>query len=150
MVCLKHFESFFPRQLQYWRLYLLALVLGIGGSFQYGIQVSVISSPAEHVHRFVNSTSIHRYRTLVDGSTNQLIWSFIVAVPSLEAWVRAMHSGSLSVRYGRKKSLLINNIVATVAALLMVFSRMAKSYEMILLGRFLYGNNVGMFIVVLY
>lgn len=31
---------------QYWRLYLLTLVLGIGGSFQFGMQVSVIASPA--------------------------------------------------------------------------------------------------------
>lgn len=32
--------------LQYWRLYLLTLVLGIGGSFQFGMQISVIASPA--------------------------------------------------------------------------------------------------------
>ncbi|XP_063073795.1 solute carrier family 2, facilitated glucose transporter member 9-like [Engraulis encrasicolus] len=34
-------------QTQYWRLYLLTLVLGIGGSFQYGIHVSIMASPAE-------------------------------------------------------------------------------------------------------
>lgn len=45
----------------------------------------------------------------------------------------------------RKKALLFNNVVAVVAALLMLFSRMAQSFEMILLGRFLYGYNVGMF-----
>lgn len=43
----------------------------------------------------------------------------------------------------RKKILLLNNVVAIVAALLMVFSRMAKSFEMIFLGRFLYGYNIG-------
>lgn len=45
----------------------------------------------------------------------------------------------------RKKALLFNNVVAIVGALLMLFSRMAKSFEMILLARFLYGYNVGMF-----
>uniref|UniRef100_A0A3B5ASV1 Solute carrier family 2, facilitated glucose transporter member 5 n=1 Tax=Stegastes partitus TaxID=144197 RepID=A0A3B5ASV1_9TELE len=123
-------------------LYLLSLVLGIGGSFQYGIQVSLIASPA-HVQSFVNYTWMLRYDAPVDESTNQLIWSFIVAVLSLGAWAGAIHSGSLPVTYGRKKALLINNVVAIVAALLMVFSRMAKSFEMILLGRFLYGYNVG-------
>lgn len=43
-------HSFFPvfplDIFQYWRLYLLTLVLGIGGSFQFGMQVSVIASPA--------------------------------------------------------------------------------------------------------
>lgn len=32
-----------------------------------------------------------------------------------------------------------------VATLVMLFSRIAGSFEMILLGRFLYGYNVGMF-----
>ncbi|XP_023136077.1 solute carrier family 2, facilitated glucose transporter member 11-like [Amphiprion ocellaris] len=132
------------KRLQYWRLYLLTLVLGIGGSFQYGIQVSLIASPAVHVQSFVNHTWMLRYGAPLDDSTNQLIWSFIVAVLSLGAWAGAIHSGSLPVRYGRKKALLINNVVAIVAALLMVFSRMARSFEMILLGRFLYGYNVGL------
>ncbi|XP_076012961.1 solute carrier family 2, facilitated glucose transporter member 5-like [Genypterus blacodes] len=130
--------------LQYWRLYLLTLVLGIGGSFQYGMQVSVIASPAEHIQSFVNHTWLQRYEGPVSDSTNQLIWSFIVAVLSLGAWAGAIHSGSLPVKYGRKKALLFNNIVGIVAALLMVFSRMARSFEMILLGRFLYGYNVGL------
>lgn len=44
----------------------------------------------------------------------------------------------------RKKALLFNNVVAMVATLVMIFSRIARSFEMILLGRFLYGYNVGM------
>uniref|UniRef100_A0A3Q4C0Q1 Solute carrier family 2, facilitated glucose transporter member 5 n=1 Tax=Mola mola TaxID=94237 RepID=A0A3Q4C0Q1_MOLML len=134
----------FTFQLQYWRLYLLSLVLGIGGSFQYGIQVSVIASPAVHIQSFVNHTWMLRYGAPVSDSTNHLIWSFILAVLSLGAWAGAVHSGSLPVTYGRKKALLFNNVVAIVAALLMVFSRTAKSFEMILLGRFLYGYNVGL------
>ncbi|XP_070813789.1 solute carrier family 2, facilitated glucose transporter member 11-like [Chaetodon trifascialis] len=129
---------------RYWRLYLLTLVLGIGGSFQYGFQVSVIASPAVHVQSFVNHTWMLRYGAPVADSTNQLIWSFIVAVLSIGSWAGAVHSGSLPVTYGRKKALLFSNTVAIVAALLMLFSRMAKSFEMILLGRFLYGYNVGL------
>lgn len=44
----------------------------------------------------------------------------------------------------RKNTLLFNNVVAIVAALLMIFCRMAESFEMIFLGRFLYGYNIGM------
>ncbi|XP_062252807.1 solute carrier family 2, facilitated glucose transporter member 11-like [Platichthys flesus] len=132
------------KKLQYWRLYALSMVLGIGGSFQYGIQVSVIASPEEHVQSFVNYTWLWRYDAPVTDSSNKLIWSFIVAVLSLGAWAGAIHSGSLPVTYGRKKALLFNNVVAMVAALLMLFSRISKSFEMILLGRFLYGYNVGL------
>ncbi|CAB1426237.1 unnamed protein product [Pleuronectes platessa] len=77
------------------------MVLGIGGSFQYGIQVSVIASPEEHVQSFVNYTWLWRYDAPVTDSSNKLIWSFIVAVLSLGAWAGAIHSGSLPVTYGR-------------------------------------------------
>jgi len=30
-----------------YNLFLLAFVLGIGGTFQYGLQISIINSPAE-------------------------------------------------------------------------------------------------------
>ncbi|KAI1900619.1 hypothetical protein AGOR_G00051790 [Albula goreensis] len=128
----------------YWRLYLLAVVLGIGGSFQYGLQVSMLASPGEHIQSFVNTTWLGRYEVPVEESTKMLIWSFIVSVFSLGAWLGAIHGGRLPVVYGRKKSLLINNIVAIVAAILMILSRVAKSFEMILLGRFLYGYNSGL------
>uniref|UniRef100_A0A3Q2YLL5 Solute carrier family 2, facilitated glucose transporter member 5 n=1 Tax=Hippocampus comes TaxID=109280 RepID=A0A3Q2YLL5_HIPCM len=130
--------------LQYWRLYLMAVVLGIGGSFQYGIQVSVVAAPAVHVQTFVNYTWMWRYQTPVDESTKQLIWSFIVAVMSLGAWVGAINAGSLPVKYGRKKTMLFNSVVAVVAALFMIFSRTAKSFEMILIGRLLFGYNAGL------
>ncbi|XP_053723771.1 solute carrier family 2, facilitated glucose transporter member 11-like [Synchiropus splendidus] len=131
-------------KLQYWRLYLLSIVLGIGGSFQYGLQVSVIASPEEYVRNFINRTWLRRNDRPVDEATSQLLWSFIVAVLSLGAWAGAIHSGSLPVKYGRKKALLVNDVVALVAAVLMLFSRMAKSFEMILIARFLYGYNVGL------
>ncbi|XP_051931443.1 solute carrier family 2, facilitated glucose transporter member 9-like isoform X3 [Hippocampus zosterae] len=89
-------------KMQYWRLYLMAVVLGIGGSFQYGIQVSVVAAPAVHVQTFVNYTWMWRYQRPVDESTKQLIWSFIVAVMSLGAWVGAINAGSLPVKYGRE------------------------------------------------
>lgn len=41
--------------------------------------------------------------------------------------------------------MLFNSVVAMVAALFMLFSRAAKSFEMIVLGRFLYGYHMGKF-----
>ncbi|XP_006640470.2 solute carrier family 2, facilitated glucose transporter member 11-like [Lepisosteus oculatus] len=129
---------------KYWRLMLLTLVLGIGGSFQYGIQVSVMTSPSETIQNFVNQTWKDRYGEPADESTVKLIWSFIMSIFSLGGWLGAINSGKIPVIYGRKKCLLFNNVVAIVAAVLMEFSRMAQSFEMILLGRFLYGYNTGL------
>ncbi|XP_068598178.1 solute carrier family 2, facilitated glucose transporter member 11-like [Brachionichthys hirsutus] len=129
--------------LQYWRLYLLTLVLGIGGSFQVGVQYAIIPHPEVHVHKFVNQTWISRYGVPVADSTNQLIWSFIVSVFSLGGLAGALTGTKLAVTYGRKKTLWLNNILAVVAALLVLFSRMAESFEMILLSRIIFGFNNG-------
>ncbi|XP_068172244.1 solute carrier family 2, facilitated glucose transporter member 11-like [Antennarius striatus] len=132
------------RPLQYWRLYLLTLILGIGGSSQFGIQISTIVFPAQYVQKFVNQTWILRYGAPVPDSTNQLIWSFMVSLFSLGALAGALTSGQFAVRFGRKRTLWLNNIVGIVGALLVIFSRMAKSFEMILISRIIFGYNVGL------
>ncbi|GCB70315.1 hypothetical protein scyTo_0010753 [Scyliorhinus torazame] len=55
----------------------------------------------------------------------------------------ALIGGHFSVKYGRRNCLIFNNILTIVAALLVGFSRMARSFEMILAARFLYGVNSG-------
>ncbi|NXV25504.1 GTR11 protein, partial [Rissa tridactyla] len=47
------------------------------------------------------------------------------------------------VRCCRKKCLLVNDVVLLVAMLHTGFSRRAKSFEMILIGRFLEGIGAG-------
>ncbi|XP_067911344.1 solute carrier family 2, facilitated glucose transporter member 11-like isoform X2 [Heterodontus francisci] len=76
-----------------------------------------------------------------------LLWSFIVSVYPIGGFVGAQFAAFLTVKYGRKKSLLCNDILAIVGALIMGFSKMARSFEMIVVGRFLYGINVGIGIV---
>lgn len=217
---------------QYWRLYLLTLVLGVGGSFQYGLHISVITFPAEVVWEEPCDTQIR-------VSVNKKIWitelltvfaaHSKICEPHVDAEVRGaavwfqqpahlvlhlgcvepgglagghswwqtscrlwavrqrpehtlththmyIHSDKLLINsnrlmiillacavhictksvvlycqtwvfccfFSRKKTLLFNNVVAIVAALLMIFSRLAKSFEMIFLARFLYGYNIGM------
>lgn len=43
----------------------------------------------------------------------------------------------------RKKCLLLNNFAALFGSALMLFSQTAMSFEMIMVGRFLYGLNAG-------
>lgn len=47
-------------------------------------------------------------------------------------------------RYGRKGGLLINNVFAVAAAVFFGFCKMAASWEMIVVGRFLIGINNGL------
>lgn len=50
----------------------------------------------------------------------------------------------------RKKCQMFTNLIMLTAALFMGFSKMAKSFEMILLGRLLYGIGIGSYIGLAY
>lgn len=53
-------------------------------------------------------------------------------------------NGFFADYFGRKKSLLLNNILGILGALFMGLSKPANSYEMIIIGRFLIGLNCGL------
>ncbi|KAG7263410.1 hypothetical protein CRUP_007416, partial [Coryphaenoides rupestris] len=73
----------------------------IGGSFQYGYNVSIINAPTQSL---------------------TLLWSSIVSIFTLGGFFGVCIGGTLSVKLGRKGSLLVNNVFAIVAALLMGLS----------------------------
>ncbi|KAJ8260877.1 hypothetical protein COCON_G00166000 [Conger conger] len=125
------------------RLIATILVSGIGGTFQYGFQISVLNSPSSFVKELVNRTCMQRYGLLLEPWGLNLIWSFIVSVFCIGGLIGALCAGKLVTVYGRKRCLLLNNIVAMTAAVMMLLSKTATSFEMIFAGRFLYGINAG-------
>ncbi|NWI15529.1 GTR5 protein, partial [Crypturellus soui] len=75
--------------------------------------------------------------------TLTLLWSLIVSMYCVGGMIGCLCSGYLTVKYGKKKCLLFNDLVLIVATLHTGFSRRAKSFEMILIGRFLEGICAG-------
>ncbi|XP_063312494.1 solute carrier family 2, facilitated glucose transporter member 11-like [Pelobates fuscus] len=124
-------------------LALLTLILGTGGTFQYGLHISLINAPAKYIQTFINGTWQHRYGSSLQPDTVLLLWSFIVSVYSIGGLLGALAVGHLSVTFGRKKTQLYNNLAALLGALLMGMSQTAHSFEMIILGRLCYGINAG-------
>ncbi|XP_018421417.1 PREDICTED: solute carrier family 2, facilitated glucose transporter member 11-like [Nanorana parkeri] len=122
---------------------LLTLVLGIGGTFQYGLHISIINSPSNHIQRFINNTWEQRYGSVIHPDNVRLLWSIIVAIYSIGGLLGSLIVGPLAVAFGRKKTQLYNNVVALVGAAFMCTSRTVQSFEMIILGRFIYGINAG-------
>lgn len=116
---------------------------GIGGTFQYGYNLTIINAPTPFIQAFVNQTWLERTGAPLESSTVTLVWSFIVSVYSLGGLAGALVAGPMAIKLGRKKSLLLNNLFVVLAALLAGCSRAAKSFEMIMLSRFLAGVNSG-------
>eukprot|EP00064_Thunnus_orientalis_P015100 superscaffoldBa00002739_g15149 len=115
----------------------------IGGTFQYGYNISVINAPTNHIQGFINDTYMERWGTGLDTPQVTLAWTIIVSAFSLGGLLGALLAGPMAVRFGRKNSLLLNNSFLFVGAVFVLMSRVAKSFEMIILARFLVGINSG-------
>nr|XP_060640780.1 solute carrier family 2, facilitated glucose transporter member 11-like isoform X1 [Anolis sagrei ordinatus]XP_060640781.1 solute carrier family 2, facilitated glucose transporter member 11-like isoform X1 [Anolis sagrei ordinatus] len=126
-----------------WTLLVCVCAAGIGGTFQYGYNVSVINAPTEHIQGFLNETWRERYGTNLRPDLLTLLWSTVASVFSLGGLCGAHLGGTLAIQIGRKGALLANNGIALLAALLMGLSFPTRLYELLILGRFLIGINTG-------
>ncbi|XP_050922098.1 solute carrier family 2, facilitated glucose transporter member 11-like [Lates calcarifer] len=115
----------------------------IGGTFQYGYNISIINAPTSYIQGFINDTYVERWGTSLDIPQVTLVWTLIVSAFSLGGLLGALLAGPMAVHFGRKKSLLLNNSFLFVGAGLVLTCELAKSFEMIILARLLVGMNSG-------
>nr|XP_028684416.1 solute carrier family 2, facilitated glucose transporter member 11 isoform X12 [Macaca mulatta] len=133
-----------PRTQIQGRILLLTIcAAGIGGTFQFGYNLSIINAPTSHIQEFTNETWQARTGEPLPDHLILLMWSLIVSLYPLGGLFGALLAGPLAITLGRKKSLLVNNIFVVLAAILFGFSRKAGSFEMIMLGRLLVGVSAG-------
>ncbi|XP_078083067.1 solute carrier family 2, facilitated glucose transporter member 11-like isoform X2 [Mustelus asterias] len=124
-------------------LLLTIFAASIGGTFQYGFNLSIINAPTTFIQNFINETWTERYSTHLENWVITMIWTFIVVAYSVGGLVGALIAGPMAIRFGRRNLLLQSNVFILIGALLMGLSRTAKSVEMILIGRFFTGVNAG-------
>ncbi|XP_058148743.1 solute carrier family 2, facilitated glucose transporter member 11 isoform X2 [Dasypus novemcinctus] len=124
-------------------LLLTTCAAGIGGTFQFGYNLSIINAPTLHIQEFTNETWRARTGRPLPDHLILLVWSLIVSLYPLGGLFGALLAGPLAIVLGRKKSLLVNNVFVLAAAILFGFSHKAGSFEMIMLGRLLMGVNAG-------
>ncbi|XP_032953089.1 solute carrier family 2, facilitated glucose transporter member 11 isoform X3 [Rhinolophus ferrumequinum] len=124
-------------------LFLTVCAAGIGGTFQFGYNLSIINAPTLHIQEFTNETWWARTGWPLPDHLVLLVWSLIVSLYPLGGLFGALLAGPFAIKLGRKKSLLVNNIFVVAAAILFGFSRRAGSFEMIVLGRLLVGVSAG-------
>ncbi|XP_065548898.1 solute carrier family 2, facilitated glucose transporter member 11-like isoform X4 [Lathamus discolor] len=85
-----------------WTLFLAVCAVGIGGTFQYGYNVSIINAPTQHIHRFLNETWTNRYHKTLNPDLLTFLWSVIASVFSLGGLCGALIGGSMAIRLGRE------------------------------------------------
>ncbi|XP_060251922.1 solute carrier family 2, facilitated glucose transporter member 5 isoform X2 [Ovis aries] len=123
---------------------LATLIAAFGSSFQYGYNVATINSPSEFMKDFYNYTYYDRVGEYMNEFYLTLLWSVTVSMFPFGGFLGSLMVGRLVNNLGRKGTLLFNNIFSIVPALLMGFSDLAKSFEMIIAARVLVGICAGL------
>uniref|UniRef100_A0A8C0QQH2 Solute carrier family 2, facilitated glucose transporter member 1 n=1 Tax=Chelonoidis abingdonii TaxID=106734 RepID=A0A8C0QQH2_CHEAB len=124
------------------------LMLAVGGavlgSLQFGYNTGVINAPQKVIEEFYNETWLTRYAEPITAGTLTTLWSLSVAIFSVGGMVGSFSVGLFVNRFGRRNSMLMSNSLAFLAAILMGFSKVAYSFEMLILGRFIVGLYSGL------
>ncbi|XP_072921494.1 solute carrier family 2, facilitated glucose transporter member 11-like isoform X3 [Hemitrygon akajei] len=115
----------------------------IGGTFQSGLNMTIINAPTTFIQMFINETWIERYGKPLESGVITLFWTIIITAFCVGGLVGALIAGPMAITCGRRDSLLLSNIFVLVGTLLMGLSKTAKSFEMILIGRFFTGISSG-------
>ncbi|KAG8596935.1 hypothetical protein GDO81_002111, partial [Engystomops pustulosus] len=82
-------------------LFWTVCAVGIGGTFQYGLNLSIINAPTTHVQKFINETWYSRYHSQLDEVLLTLIWSVIVSVFTIGGLLGTIIGGYVAAHLGR-------------------------------------------------
>ncbi|KAK2862049.1 hypothetical protein Q5P01_001582 [Channa striata] len=124
-------------------LVLMVASAAVGGTLQYGYNLAIMNSPTVYIQTFINETFLERWDIQLENYQVTLVWTIIVSIFSLGGFVGALIAGPMTIRFGRKKCLLLNNSFLMTGAILALTSRAARSFEMIIISRVLVGINAG-------
>ncbi|XP_029946743.1 solute carrier family 2, facilitated glucose transporter member 9-like [Salarias fasciatus] len=122
---------------------LLVIVLGFGGNFQSGYHFTALSSPTPFIQSFINSSWYERWKEIPPPETVTVLWSLIVASFAIGGFCGGFCVNFIARIMGRKKGVICSGCIAVVAAVIMLSSKPAKSFEMIIVARILAGFSAG-------
>ncbi|XP_030623239.1 solute carrier family 2, facilitated glucose transporter member 1a isoform X1 [Chanos chanos] len=123
---------------------MMAVGAAVIGSVQFGYNTGVINAPQKIIESFYNDTWYDRYSEYIPKASLTTLWSISVAIFSVGGIFGSFSVGLFVNRLGRRNSMLIANILAFLAAAFMGFSKMASSWEMLIIGRFIIGLYSGL------
>ncbi|KAM4807636.1 solute carrier family 2, facilitated glucose transporter member 9 [Rhinophrynus dorsalis] len=126
-----------------WTLIMAAVVGALGSSFLYGYNLSVVNAPSSYIRELYNQSWSSRYNYAVSHGTITILWSVTVSIFAIGGLLGALIVIPMVNLLGRKGTMLLNNVFAIAAALLMSLAHVAAVPEMIIIGRFIMGVDGG-------
>lgn len=132
-----------PKQVTCYLLF--SMSTAVIGSLQFGYNTGVINAPEQKLRSFFNDTWMERYGKPISTGMCTVVWSISVAIFSVGGMVGSFSVGIMANRFGRRRSMFLVNSLAVIGGLLMGFSTLCSSYEMVIAGRLVIGLFCGLF-----
>nr|XP_057911796.1 solute carrier family 2, facilitated glucose transporter member 1 [Doryrhamphus excisus] len=123
---------------------LMCVGTAVIGSLQFGYNTGVINAPQKIIEKFINDTWRTRYNEPITDNGLKAIWSVAVSIFSVGGIFGSFSVGFFVNRYGRRNAMLMANVLALISSALMGFSKLASSFEMLIIGRFVVGFYSGL------
>uniref|UniRef100_A0A3Q2YD18 Solute carrier family 2 member 3b n=1 Tax=Hippocampus comes TaxID=109280 RepID=A0A3Q2YD18_HIPCM len=114
------------------------------GSLQFGYNTGVINAPEQKLRRFFQNVSLERFNEPFSPGATTMVWSFAVAIFSVGGMLGSFSVGAIVNKFGRRKSMLLANILALLGGALMGLSSLSRSFEMVIIGRLIIGMFCGL------
>ncbi|CAL7952480.1 unnamed protein product [Xylocopa violacea] len=126
------------------RLAFAIAAAALGSSFQHGYNTGVVNAPQQLIEDWISELKMNRTGTPTKQSEVTMIWSIAVSIFCVGGMIGGSLVGSVADRFGRKGGLLLNNVLVLLTVIFEGCAKTAKSYEMIIIGRFIIGINAGL------
>ncbi|TGZ57839.1 hypothetical protein CRM22_009813 [Opisthorchis felineus] len=126
------------------RLICMLFTITLATSFQFGYQTGVINEPLSLISDFIGNVSATRYGIHDDAFITTMA-SLCVTTFLIGGLVGALGSGALANKFGRKTSILYMSFPCLAGCVMLMTSKIAHSFEMIISGRFLIGLACGVY-----
>ncbi|XP_026140283.1 solute carrier family 2, facilitated glucose transporter member 1-like isoform X2 [Carassius auratus] len=113
-------------------------------SLQFGYNIGVLNAPDEKVQNFIRNVTQERSGEPMHKSTLTKVWSLTLSIFNVGGMIGSLSVGTLVDKLGRRKCMLLSNILALIGGGLMGLSSMCTSYELIIVGRLVIGAFCGL------
>uniref|UniRef100_A0A4W6BUY0 Solute carrier family 2, facilitated glucose transporter member 5 n=1 Tax=Lates calcarifer TaxID=8187 RepID=A0A4W6BUY0_LATCA len=136
--------SLTPTQSHLTATLLTSILAAVLGSLQIGYHTGNVNAPAKIIEEFFNHTWTARHNQSMPDHSLTLLWSLSVSIKDFGALLGSLGVKYVADSYGRRNSILIVNCLSVVGACLMSASKASESFEVLILGRLVFGLFCGL------